>query len=340
MNFIFAFFVLTVASFNANAAILMSGSSTVYPFATVLAEEFSYKTNIQTPIVEAVGTGGGFSAFCNGNGVNSPDVVNASRPIKKSEQVQCMKNKVAYTPVIIGLDAIIIAMHSNNKRLELIQSLTDEEIFKAFAREVVIDGKIVKNPYEKWNQINPSLPDTEIIIYGPPSTSGTRDSLTQISLVQYCSKIPEFKAKYKEKLEQGCSLIRNDGKFIESGENDTFVVHKISLRKGAIGIFGYSHYMENKTKLHAVKVNNINPSNYTISTGQYKIARPLFLYFKNQSLQNNDDLKKFLKEVKSSDAIGFGGYLESYHLIPLDKQFLASHKLNEIDGNLTSLNDV
>jgi len=327
-------------SFKGNAAILMSGSSTVYPFATVLAEEFAYKTNIQTPIVESIGTGGGFSAFCMGNGVNSPDIVNASRPIKKLEQVHCMKNGVSYTPVIIGIDAIILAMHSNNEKSALIHSLTDSEIFKAFAREVVIDGKIVTNPYEKWSQINPKLPDFEIIIYGPPSTSGTRDSFTQIALVQHCSKMLEFKEKYKEKLEQGCSLIRNDGRFIESGENDTFIVHKISLRKGSIGIFGYSHYMENKTKLHAVKINGVNPNSYSISTGQYKISRPLFLYFKNASLQNNLDLQKFFKEVKSPDAIGFGGYLESYHLIPLDKQFLANHKLNEIDSNLTELKDV
>ncbi len=339
MNFVITIFAF-IASVHCSAAILMSGSSTVYPFATVLAEEFAYKTNIKAPIVEAVGTGGGFSAFCNGNGTNSPDIVNASRPIKESEQVRCMKKNVSYMSIPIGLDAIIIAMHSNNQSSDLIRSLSDEEIFKAFAREVVIDNKIVKNPYEKWSQINPLLPDIAIIIYGPPSTSGTRDSFTHIALVQYCSKLPEFKAKYGSKIEQGCALIRNDGKFIESGENDTFVVHKISLRKGAIGIFGYSHYMENKTALHAVKVNSVNPSNYSISTGQYKIARPLFLYFKNHSLQNNEDLRKFLKEVKSSDAIGFGGYLESYHLIPLDKQFLANHKLNEIDSNLTSLNDV
>jgi len=326
--------------FNAHSTILMSGSSTVYPFATVLAQEFSYKTNLQTPIVESIGTGGGFSAFCMGNGANSPDIVNASRPIKEAERVQCIRNNVAYTPVAIGIDAIILAMHSNNETQNLIQSLSEEDIFKAFAREVIIDNKIISNPFQTWKQINAKLPDIPIIIYGPPSTSGTRDSFTQIALVQYCIKIPQFKEKYKDKLEQGCALIRNDGRFIESGENDTFIIHKTSLRKGSIGIFGYSHYMENKSKLHAIKISNILPNSYSISTGSYKIARPLFLYFKNASLQSKPDLGAFFAEVKSNDAIGFGGYLESYHLIPLDKQFLVKHKMNEIDSNLTALNDV
>lgn len=305
---------------SANAVIKMSGSSTVYPFAIVMAEEFSFKTKLEAPIVESVGTGGGFAVFCKGNDANSPDIVNASRRIKESEKEQCSTNNVSFTKEAIGLDAIIVAMHSNTNSKYFIPSLTSKELFDAFARNVVVDGNVVPNPYMKWSQINPKLPDIEISIYGPPSTSGTRDSFTEIVLTDYCTKQPEFQKHYTTKLKQRCSLIRNDGRFVESGENDTFIVHKISLKNGSVGIFGYSHYMENHSKMHAIKVDGIPPSNQTIATGKYKIARPLFLYFKESSLQKNPEVKLFYKEVTSSSAIGVGGYLEGYHLIPVVSQ--------------------
>jgi phosphate transport system substrate-binding protein len=336
MRFFFLAFVIVLHS---KASILMSGSSTVYPFAIVIAEEFAYKTNLQTPIVESVGTGGGFSAFCRGNDVNSPDIVNASRPIKQGEKSECIKNNVSYTSIPIGLDAIVLAVHSNSKYEDIPKSLTEDELFKALARNVLHNGEIITNPYNTWSDINPKLPNVDIVIYGPPSTSGTRDSFTEIALTNYCIQIPAFHEKFKEKTKQACSLIRNDGRFIESGENDAFIVHKISLRNGAVGIFGYSHYMENKTKLQAIAINGISPNNYSISTTEYKIARPLFLYFKNASLKEKPEVKLFYKEASSEEAIGFGGYLEGYHLIPLDKQFLANHKLNEMDNTLT-LSDV
>lgn len=322
----------------ASARILIGGSSTVYPFVTVIGEEFVHKTGYAMPIIESIGTGGGFSAFCTGNGINSPDVVSASREIKKSEATECMKNDVTYKHTILGLDAIVLAMHNNTNKNDFINTLTEEELFNAFAREVIIGGEVVKNPFMKWSDINPNFPDTEIVIYGPPSTSGTRDAFVHVALKDYCKDIPEFQKKYQEKAIDYCSLLRNDGRFIESGENDAFIIHKISLKSGAIGIFGYSYYMENKSKLHPLKINNILPNNYSISALKYKIARPLFLYFKNSSLQGNLELQRFYKESSSEEAIGFGGYLTDYYLIPLDKKFMAQHKLNS-ESNLTSQND-
>lgn len=313
---------LIFTSFNVSAAVFMSGSSTVYPFATVMAEEFSHKTHLPTPIVESVGTGGGFSTFCYGNNENSPDIVNASREIKESEKKECEKNNVSYQKINIGLDAIVIAMHSNTTQNNFISSLTDDELFKAFARNVLVDGKIIPNPYNKWSEINSALPNSEIIIYGPPSTSGTRDSFSEIVLTNYCMKIPEFHTKFREKTKHACALMRNDGRFIESGENDAFIVHKISLRNGALGIFGYSHYMENQSHLKVIKINDISPNTNTISLMQYKISRPLFLYFKENSLKTKQDVMLFHKEASSMNAIGKDGYLSEYHLVPniLEKQ--------------------
>lgn len=301
--------------FKVDASIKMSGSSTVYPFAIVMAQEFAFKTNLQTPTVESVGTGGGFSIFCKGNGANYPDIVNASRLIKKNEINECKKNDVSFVEKKIGLDAIVIAMHNFSKKDDSITSLTSDEIFNSLARNVVIDGKVVPNPYKKWNEINPRLPNLNIVFYGPPSTSGTRDSFTEIVLTEYCMQKKEFQKHFPDKLKQNCSLIRNDGHFIESGENDTFIVHKISLKSGAIGIFGYSHYMENKSKINVIKIDNVTPSSDTISTRKYKISRPLYLYFKNASLQNNPSVKLFYQEVTSDDAIGKNGYLQDYHLV-------------------------
>lgn len=330
---------LALVAFTAQAKILISGSSTVYPLVTVIGEEFAHKTGLQMPIIESVGTGGGFASFCAGNGINAPDVVSASRTIKQSEISKCMGNGISYTETTLGLDAIVLAMHANTSGQDFIQTLTDGELFNAFAREVVRNGEIIPNPYKKWSDINPALPKIDITIYGPPSTSGTRDAFTQTALKDYCKMVREFQEKYKEKTEEHCSLIRNDGHFIESGENDAFIIHKISLKHGAIGIFGYSYYMENKVKLHAIKINGIAPNNYSISTMKYKIARPLFLYFKNSSLASNSDLQKFYKEASSEEAIGFNGYLEEYYLVPLDKKFLANHKLNTTDRNLIISND-
>ncbi len=313
----------------ANATVLMSGSSRVYPFAIVIAEEFAFKTKLHPPIVESVGTGGGFSVFCNGNHPNSPDIINASRKIKDSEQKECAKNGVEYQSVTIGLDAIVIAMHANNKTT--INSLTDDELFKALARNIVRNGKIIPNPYQKWSDINPNLPNSDIIIYGPPSTSGTRDTFTKIVLATPCMKNKYFRLQYKKQLKSICSLMRNDGKFIETGENDAFIMHKISLRNGAVGIFGYSHYMENKHNINAIQINGVSINQQTIATSQYKIARPLFLYFKKHSLAIKTDVRLFYKEATSSEAIGVGGYLESYHLIPLDKEFLLNHQIKETD---------
>ena len=335
---VFLFAVLLCIS-SAKARVLISGSSTVYPFATVIGEEFVHKTGHQMPIVESIGTGGGFAAFCAGNGINSPDVVSASRAIKQSEIAQCVANNVTYRETTLGLDAIVLAMHINTNSNDFVQSLTETELFNAFAREVAINGEVVPNPFKKWSDINPQFPNIDIIIYGPPSTSGTRDAFSHTALKEYCKMLPEFKAKYKEKTEEHCSLVRNDGRFIESGENDAFIIHKISLKNGAVGIFGYSYYMENKSKLHPLKINNIMPNNYSISTLKYKIARPLFFYFKNESMKSNIELQKFYKEATSDEAIGFNGYLEDYYLVPLDKKFIVNHKLNNTDSNLIIHND-
>lgn len=311
---IIAMSIITPA-FAARDTIRIVGSSTVYPFTTTVAEQFGNKNNVQTPIIEATGTGGGIKMFCEGSGEDTPDAVNASRPMKDTEKETCTKNGVTPVEIKIGIDAIIMAMSKEHESMEL----TTDIIYRALAKWVIVDGKFVENPNMSWSDVDPSLSTGKIEVLGPPPTSGTRDSFVELVLERSCKKAAEeagiTMSTDEEKMY--CKSMREDGAFIEAGENDTLIVQKIQGNPNALGIFGYSFLEENTNVIKGATINGITPDYDTIKSGDYPISRSLFVYFKQEHFEVIPNLKKFMEEYQSEDAIGEDGYLVDKGLISL-----------------------
>ncbi|QSA96865.1 PstS family phosphate ABC transporter substrate-binding protein [Methylococcus sp. EFPC2] len=302
------------------------GSSTVYPFATVVAEQFGKTGKVKTPKVESTGTGGGIKLFCSGVGVEFPDIANASRRIKKSEFEACQKSGVKdIVEVKIGFDGIVLAQAKKAKRI----ALTRKEIYLALAKRVP-DPKckdcdtLVANPYKTWNQINPALPNSKIEVLGPPPTSGTRDAFAELALEGGCQAFPGIKArKDKDEAEYKniCQTVREDGAYIEAGENDNLIVQKLGANPNALGIFGFSFLDQNADKVAAATVDGVEPSYDTISGGEYSISRPLYFYVKKAHVGKIFGIEGFIAEFVSDKATGPEGYLTDKGLIPLpDKE--------------------
>lgn len=294
------------------------GSSTVFPYNQAVSEEFSTKSGKPAPVVESTGTGGGFKAFCAGVGEEHADITGASRAIKASEVELCAKNGVDnITEAMIGYDGLSIAHARSAPEMDL----TEEQIFKALAAELP-DGKggFVANPNKKWSDIEASLPGTDIVAFGPPPTSGTRDAFVELVMHDGCSKLPgmaDLKKADEKKWTEVCSRMRQDGPFVEAGENDNLIVQRLEADANAVGIFGYSFLYENEDKLKAVKVNGIAPAFETIADGSYPVARPLFIYIKNAHRDVIPGIKEFLAEYVSDAALGPDGYLAERGLTPL-----------------------
>lgn len=292
------------------------GSSTVYPFTTIVAEQFNGKTGASTPIVEATGTGGGIKMFCEGTGENTPDAVNASRPMKKNEIETCKANGVTPIEVKIGIDAIILAMAKEHDDV----SISTRDIYRALAKFVIADGKFVENSAVKWSDINPALPDHKIEVLGPPPTSGTRDSFVELVMEKECkAAIKESGITVTEDEQKSyCKSIREDGAFVEAGENDNLIVQKLQANPTAMGIFGYSFLEENASTVKGAIINDVKPEYESIQAGEYPISRPLFVYFKKEHIDVIPNLQEFIDEYKSEDAIGEDGYLTEKGLIALN----------------------
>ena len=278
------------------------GSSTVYPFSTVVAERFGRRGNFKTPVIESTGTGGGMKLFCGGVGAQYPDITNASRAIKDSEKELCKKNGVTdIVEIVIGNDGIAFA--NSIKGLSL--DLSIEQIWQAMAK----NGP---KP-ERWSQISGNLPDTKIEILAPPPTSGTRDAWVDLVMKKGCPK--ELKAKDKD----ACEPFREDGAVIEAGENDALMVQKLSQNPTAFGIFGFSYLDSNRDKIKSVKINGITPTLDGIQSYEYPIARPLFFYVKKAHIGVIPGIKEFVSEFTGSSAMGEDGYLTEIGLVPLDQ---------------------
>ena len=292
------------------------GSSTVFPYSQAAAEEFANKSGMMAPVVESTGTGGGFKIFCQGLGPEHPDVTGASRAIKKSEVEQCAKNGVVdITEAQIGYDGLSIAIARKGPDMDL----SEQQIFMALAAEVPVAGAWVANPYKKWSEVDASLPDMAIQAYGPPPTSGTRDAFVELALHDGCTAFPEHEALSDDDKSIKCSRMRQDGPFIEAGENDNLIVQRLQADSTALGIFGYSFLYENLDSLKAVKVNGIEPNFDTIADSSYPIARPIFFYVKNAHRGVIPGLEEFLEEYVSDAAMGPGGYLSERGLVPLSE---------------------
>lgn len=290
------------------------GSSTVFPYTQAVSEEYSSKTGNTAPVVESTGTGGGMKIFCGGVGVDHPDITGASRAMKESEYKLCVENGVTnITEALIGYDGLSIATARSGADL----SFSQKEIFLALAAEVPVDGKWVANPYKMWNEINPDFPAVEIQVLGPPPTSGTRDAFVELAMEVGCHALPEHAALSKDDAKQKCARMRQDGPFIEAGENDNLIVQRLEADPNALGIFGYSFLYENLDKLKGVQINGVNPGFETIGDGSYPLSRPLFFYVKNDHRGVIPGLNEFLAEYVSDSAMGPGGYLHERGLVAL-----------------------
>jgi len=294
------------------------GSSTVFPFSTAVAETFGRSGAFKTPKVESTGTGGGMKLFCAGAGVDHPDITNASRSMKASDFEKCQENGVkAITEVKIGFDGIVLAESKSGPGIKL--GLKD--VFTALAKDVPdASGNLVPNPNKTWKDVNPSLPDIRIEVLGPPPTSGTRDAFVDLAMEGGCNTYNSIKAMKKTdeaKHKAVCQGIREDGAFIEAGENDNLIVQKLVANPKAIGIFGYSFLDQNADKIQGLKIDGVEPTYETISSGDYPISRSIYFYVKNAHVGTIPGIKEFVAEFTSDKAWGPEGYLADKGLIAL-----------------------
>ncbi len=308
------------------------GSSTVFPYTQAVAEEFGATTGHSAPVVESTGTGGGMKIFCQGVGAAHPDVTGASRAMKQSEYELCLENGVeSITEALIGFDGLSFSVSRKGEAFDV----SKEQLYLALASEVPVDGEIVANPYTNWSQIDSSLPDIKIQVFGPPPTSGTRDAWVELVMEEGCEAFDAVKALEKDRMKEVCQRMRQDGPFIEAGENDNLIVQRLDADPTAYGIFGYSFLYENQDKLQAVSVGGVEPSPETIESGEYGISRPLFFYVKNAHRGVIPGLEEFLTEYMSETAMGPGGYLSERGLVPL-----GDAKRQEVQDNVLNGQDM
>ena len=315
------------------------GSSTVYPFATVVAEQFGKTSGFKTPKIESTGSGGGLKLFCQGVGVEHPDITNASRRIKNSEVEKCAKNGVAdILEVKIGYDGIVVANSKSAPQLKL----SREDIFLALAARVpdpAGGNRLVANPYRTWKQVNSSLPDTRIEVLGPPPTSGTRDAFAELALEGGCKKIDWIKAMKnsdKKMYKETCHTVREDGAYIEAGENDNLIVQKLEANPNAFGVFGFSFLDQNTDKLQGSIIDGVAPEFEKIADQSYPVSRPLFFYVKKAHIGSVPGIREYLGEFTSEKAWGPEGYLADKGLIPMPSE--ERRKFTADVKNLTNLN--
>ncbi len=296
------------------------GSSTVYPFATVVAEQFGKTSGFKTPKIESTGSGGGLKLFCSGVGVEYPDITNSSRRIKASEVEGCAANGVTdIIEVKIGYDGIVLA----NSKASQSFDLSRRDIFNALAKDVpnaAGDGGFIPNPYRTWSEVNPDLPDVEIEVLGPPPTSGTRDAFVELAMEGGCKtfdSIAALKKSDSDAYKARCHSVREDGAFIEAGENDNLIVQKLEANPAALGIFGFSFLDQNADKVQGSEVDGVAPTFENIASGEYPVSRPLYFYVKKAHIDVIPGMKEYLAEFTSEKAWGDEGYLADKGMIPM-----------------------
>jgi phosphate transport system substrate-binding protein len=294
------------------------GSSTVFPFSTTVAEQFGKTTSFKTPVVESTGSGGGLKLFCAGVGVDHPDMTNASRRIKASEVKMCAKNGVDdVVEVKVGYDGIVVANSKAAPKLEL----TRRDLYLALAKDVPAgEGKFKPNPYKTWKDVNPQLPATRIEVLGPPPTSGTRDAFAELALEGGCKTfgwVKALKKKDKRAYKSACHTVREDGAYIEAGENDNLIVQKLEANADALGVFGFSFLDQNADKIQGSVIDGVAPTFDNIADGEYPVSRPLYFYIKKAHVGVIPGIKEFVAEFTSDKAWGPEGYLSDKGLIPM-----------------------
>ena len=311
------------------------GSSTVFPFATVVAEQFGRSSSFKTPVIESTGSGGGLKLFCSGIGLNYPDITNASRRIKLSEYAACQKNGIDMTEVVIGFDGIVLANSRNAPKL----SLTLRQVYLALAARVpnpkkecsVASCEMIDNPYTKWSEIDASLPNKKIEVLGPPPTSGTRDAFQELAMeggANTFAYLKQLKKNDKKAYRGFARTVREDGAWIDAGENDNLMVQKLSANKDAVGVFGFSFLDQNADKIQGAKVNGLEPSFENIAGGKYKISRSLYFYIKLAHVNSVPGIKEYAEAFTSENAFGENGYLLDRGLIPLPESERIKYRMD------------
>ena len=302
------------------------GSSTVYPFATVVAERFGKTTDFATPKIEATGSGGGMKLFCNGIGVDTPDITNSSRRIKASEFQKCQNNGVTeIIEVLIGYDGIAVANSISADQFDM----TTKDLYLALANKIPNpDGTdtLMTNPYMTWADVNADLPAKKIEVLGPPPTSGTRDAFTELAMESGCNEFAFIKDMDKDTHKATCHTMREDGAYVEAGENDNLIVQKLVANPDALGIFGFSFLDQNSDMVQSSVINGSEATFEAIADGEYSISRPLYFYVKAQHIGTVPGIEEYLQAFTSEAAWGEDGYLADKGMIPLDDEKRASIK--------------
>lgn len=314
-------------STGSRSQIRIVGSSTVYPFSSAVAEQFVRNNpGMKAPIIESTGTGAGFKLFCAGVGTQHPDMVNASRQIKKSEFDDCKKNGVnQIIELPIGIDGLALIQGKNGPSF----TLTQADVYKALAATPF--GK--PNTAKTWRDVNPALPAAPIQVYGPPPTSGTRDAFAELIMEKGCESDAAMKAlkeSDKDKHKEVCTKVREDGAYIEASENDNLMVQKVAGNPGTVGILGYSFLEENADKVRGIPIGGVMPTSQTISSFEYPGARPLFVYVKGEHLSPIQGIREYISEFTKGWASG--GYLTRRGLIasPADKMGAANQAAKDL----------
>jgi phosphate transport system substrate-binding protein len=307
---------MAAPAFAARDYVWAAGSSTVFPFATRVAENYAKKTGKKAPKVESLGTGGGIKLFCSGTGDGFPDIANASRPMKKSEFDACASKGVKdIVQIKIGFDGIVVASDKDGADY----AFKTEALYLGLASQVLRYGKFVPNPYKTWDEVGGGLPGNKILVYGPPPTSGTRDAFVELAIEAGARKFPTadaIRSDNEKKFKELVDPLRKDG-WVDAGENDNAIVQTLTKTPGSLGVFGWSYLEENMDKIKGASVNGVKPSPGSIADGSYPLARSLFIYVKKANIGVTQGLGEFLNEFVSDAATGRGGYLQSRGLIPL-----------------------
>ncbi len=299
------------------------GSSTVFPFSTAVAEAFGAMGAFPTPVVESTGTGGGFRLFCSGVGEDTPDVTNASRRITTTELQTCFDNGVAeVTEVMIGYDGIVVAQAAGHEPIHL--SLRN--LYEGLAARVPTsddDCTMIDNPNQNWSDLSPELPAERIEVFGPPPTSGTRDAFVELAMEGGARQIPclaEMRSEDRDAFEAAAHTLREDGAWIDSGENDNAIVSTLVRTPTALGVFGFSFLDQNAARVNGIDIDGVTPTFDAIATGEYPISRSLFFYVKRAHVGVIDGVQEFAEAFAAEEAWGPDGYLADRGLIPLPEE--------------------
>jgi len=327
---------MVASSAAARDQIRIVGSSTVYPFATAAAEEFGRSSEFKTPIIESTGTGGGMKLFCGGVGVEHPDITNASRRIKASEVELCASHGVdRITEIKIGYDGIVVA----NSKASAKTSFTLRQIFLALAKQVpAASGELIDNPHRTWKDVDASLPDVPIEVLGPPPTSGTRDAFNELAIEGGCKTFPQLAAlkdSDERRYKQVCRSLREDGAYVEAGENDNLIVQKLVSNPKAFGVFGFSFLDQNVDRIQGSRIGGIEPTFENIADGAYPVSRSLYVYVKAAHVDSIPGIREYIAELTSEKAIGDDGYLADRGLIPAPAEERERYRADA--RNLTAL---